>query len=83
MFAAPPNGELYADVFKVTSPRFHSLETVFSIAIVAIRATITIKNSVSKYFLFILDIRLSGVNILLAGTFCLFVPFFMLHLQNL
>ena len=22
-FAAPPSGELYADVFKVTSPRFH------------------------------------------------------------
>ena len=24
MLAAPPNGELYAGVFKVTSPRFHS-----------------------------------------------------------
>ena len=24
MFAAPPNGGLYADAFKVTSPRFHS-----------------------------------------------------------
>ena len=24
MFAAPPNGELYADVFKVTSTRLHS-----------------------------------------------------------